>query len=163
LHKPLEKILSRVASIGADSHDSEDVRLQKSLLVICAFPFMFAGIAWGFMYIAFGETIAGLIPLSYSVFSLFSILYFSVSHRFGIFRFSQLLLILLLPCALMTALGGFMNGSAVILWSLICPLGALLFDKPHHAPKWFVAFAVLVILSGVLQPFIAFDNNLSAT
>jgi len=35
----------------------------------------------------------------------------------------------------MTALGGFVNGSAVIIWSLICPMGAMLFDEPKWAPR----------------------------
>jgi len=75
--------------------------------------------------------------------------------------FSQLTLILLLPFLLMMALGGFVNGSAVVLWALICPMGALLFDAPRQAPRWFLAFAVLVVLSNFLQPYMRFANNLS--
>jgi adenylate cyclase len=62
----------------------------------------------------------------------------------------------------MVALGGFINGTAVVLWSLICPLGALLFDEPRHAPRWFLAFAVLVVLSGFLQPYVRIANHLSS-
>jgi guanylate cyclase len=62
----------------------------------------------------------------------------------------------------MVALGGFVNGSAVILWSLICPLGAMLFDEPRQAPRWFLAFAVLVAISSFLQPYVRFANNLSS-
>ena len=76
------------------------------------------------------------------------------------FRFSQLFLILLLPFLLMAALGGFVSGSAVILWALICPLGALLFDKPSRAIRWFLAFAGLVVISGFIQPHIGSANNL---
>jgi len=59
------------------------------------------------------------------------------------------------------ALGGFVNGSGVILWALICPLGALLFDKPLYALRWFLAFLSLVILSGFLQLNVPVANNLS--
>jgi guanylate cyclase len=62
----------------------------------------------------------------------------------------------------MLTLGGFVNGSAVVLWALICPLGALLFDGPSHAPRWFLAFVSLVVLSGFLQPYVGFANNLSS-
>jgi len=48
------------------------------------------------------------------------------------------------------------------LWSLICPLGAMLFDEPRHAPRWFLAFISLVALSGLLQPYVRFANNLSS-
>jgi adenylate cyclase len=163
MNEYFKKLLTQIAAIGADANDDEETRLQKSLLVICSFPFTFAGAAWGLMYISFGETLAGLIPLSYSIISIFSIIHFSHTRRYGIFRFSQLMLILLLPCALMTALGGFISGSAVILWALICPLGSMLFAKPKQAPRWFLAFALLVIVSGILQPWISFENNLTVT
>ena len=60
----------------------------------------------------------------------------------------------------MVALGGFINGSAVTLWALISPLGALLFDEPRHAPRWFAAFTFLVVLSGFLQSHLRFANSL---
>jgi adenylate cyclase len=157
----IQRTLPFVARIGADPNDDDDIRLQKSLLVICAFPFMFAGAAWGLLYILFNEPLAGAIPLSYSVISLFSIFYFGRTRQYRFFRFSQLTLILLLPFLLMMALGGFIHGSAVVLWALICPMGAMLFDEPHHAPRWFLAFAFLVILSGFLQPYVRLANNLS--
>jgi len=159
----IQRILPLIARIGADPHDDDDIRLQKSLLVICAFLFMLAGIAWGLMYVIFNEPLAGVIPLCYSVISLLSILYFGRTRQYHFFRFSQLALILLLPFLLIMALGGFVNGSAVILWALISPMGAMLFDEPRHAPRWFLAFAVLVVVSNFLQPYVRFANNLSPT
>ena len=156
----IKRKLPLVAHIGSDPSDDDDIRLQKSLLVICAFPFMVAGWAWGLMYFFFREPLAGSIPFSYGVFSLLSILYFARTRQYAFFRFSQLLLILLLPFLLMLTLGGFINGSAVVLWALICPLGALLFDNPHHALRWFLAFVSLVILSGFLQPYVRLTNHL---
>jgi guanylate cyclase len=108
-----QQILARVARLGADPNDDDDIRLQKSLLVLCAFPFMVAGFAWGMMYFLFNEPLAGAIPFSYSIVSLLSIFYFARTRQYTLFRFSQLLLILLLPFLLMVALGGFVNGSAV--------------------------------------------------
>jgi guanylate cyclase len=157
----IQQTLASVSRIGADPNDDDDIRLQKSLLVVCAFPFMLAGVAWGLLYISSNEPLAGSIPLSYAFISLLSILYFGRTRQYRFFRFSQLTLILLLPFFLMVALGGFINSSAVILWSLICPLGALLFDEPRHAPRWFLAFAILVVLSGFLQPYARLANNLS--
>src|SRR5688572_22463319 len=142
---PFDKIVNRISLIGTDPVDSDEVKLQKSLLVICTIPFIIAGVVWGLMYILFGETLAGVIPISYSVISLSSLLNYSISHKFETFRFSQLLLILLLPFALMLSLGGFVNGSAVILWGLISPLGAMLFDKKSNAPYWLLAFVFLII------------------
>jgi len=158
------KTFSLISRIGADPNDSAHVRLQKALLATGAIMFILAGALWGVMYIAFGEPLAGSIPLSYAAISLLSVLLFGLTHRYRLFRFSQLTLILLLPFLLMLSLGGFVNSSAVILWSLICPLGALLFDEPRHAPRWLLAYLGLLVLSGVLQPYVsARDRPLSPT
>ena len=155
-------LLVWVARIGADPSDDDEIRLQKSLLVICAVPFVFAGTAWGVMYLLFDEPLAAVIPLAYAVISLFSIIHFGLTRQYRFFRFSQLILILLLPFLLMAALGGYVSGSAVILWSLLCPLGALLFDEPSRAPRWFLAFAGFAVLSAFLPAYVRSGNNLSA-
>jgi len=155
------KLISRVALIGSVEGDKEEIKLNKSLLAVSTVPFLFAGAAWGVMYILFGEIRSGLIPLSYTLFSLASIIHFGVTGRFKAFRFSQLLLILLLPFSLMFSLGGFVDGSVVIIWSIICPLGALLFDEPSKAPGWLIAFILLVIGSVFIQQFCPGENHLS--
>jgi hypothetical protein len=105
----IRKAVSSIAQIGSDPNDEDDIRLQKSLLVVCALPFMIAGVAWGLMYVLSKETLAGTIPLSYSFISLLSILHFGQTRQYHFFRFSQLTLILLLPFFLMVALGGFVH------------------------------------------------------
>jgi guanylate cyclase len=154
-------IIGRIAQIGANPDDDYDLALRKSLLVLLAFLFMLAGVAWGLMYFWFGETMAGLIPFTYGIFSLLSVIFFGFTGRYQFFRFSQLFLILLLPFFLMIGLGGYVSGSAVIIWSFICPMGAMMFDEPRRAPRWFLAWAGLVILSGILQPYIGSPNNLT--
>jgi guanylate cyclase len=61
----------------------------------------------------------------------------------------------------MVALGGFINGSAVVLWGLLSPLGALLFDEPRHALGWLLAYLGLILLSGILQPYLDISSGLS--
>jgi adenylate cyclase len=155
-----QRLIKAMARIGSASADSDEVRLRKSLLVTGSCMFIVAGALWGLLYVAFGEWLAGSIPMGYAIISLSSVILFGWTRRYHIFRFSQLLLILLLPFLLMLALGGFINSSAVILWSLICPVGALLFDELRSAPRWFLAYVGLVILSGIIQPYVRLANNL---
>ncbi len=129
----MKNVLVWLVQIGMDPADDDDIRLRKSLLVVGALPFALAGALWGLMYFLFDEPLAGIIPLSYAAISLLSVVHFGLTRRYHLFRFSQPILILLLPFFLMVMLGGFINGSAVILWALICPLGALLFDRPARA------------------------------
>lgn len=150
------------AQIGADPGDSDDVRVQKTILVFCALPFVLAGFAWGLMYYLFGEPLAAAIPAGYGLFSIFSIVLLGLTRSYRLFRFAQLTLILLLPTMLMWTLGGFVTGSAVILWALICPMGAVIFDRRRNALIWFAAFLALIVLSGLLQPYLPVTSSLSA-
>jgi len=143
-----------VTRIGAAPDDSDDIRLQKTILVMCALPFCVIGVVWGAMYYLGGAPLAGAIPAGYGVISLLSVGLFAITRHYGLFRFIQLTLILLLPFLLMLTLGGFVSGSAVILWSLICPMGAVIFDTRGNAARWFLAFLGLVLLSGFLQPYL---------
>ncbi len=107
------------------------------------------------------EIAASFIPISYSILSIFNIVFLIFTKRFELFRFFQLLLTILLPFLLMVELGGFINGSAVILWGLLAPIGALLCGKPSHAKYWFTAFIVSVIAAVIIQPFHPKVRNLS--
>ena len=153
--------LAVLDQIGVGPSDSDDVHLRKTLMLRASLMFILAGAAWGVFYMLFGEPLAGAIPLGYAVISTLSVIFFALTRRYEFFRHGQLLLILVLPFLLQIALGGYINASAVIIWSLICPLGALLFDEPAHARAWFLAYLALVLLSGFLQPYTRAVNNLS--
>jgi len=151
IQKLIQQTQPLAAQVGADPKDTDEVRLQKSLLVLGSFMFIIAGALWGILYFLLGEPIAGMIPLIYALVSFLSVIAFHLTHRYNLFLFSQLLLILVLPFLLMIALGGFVNSSGVILWSLISPTGAFLFDKPRHAPRWLAGYLGLLVISGFLE------------
>jgi len=155
-----QKLIRFVMHIGANPSDSDDTRLQKTLLVLSSLMMASLAIVWGFIYVAFGEYLAGAIPLFYSILSYLSIVSFAWARRYQFFRASQLLLSLLLPFFLMIALGGFVSSSAVVLWSLSCPLGALVFAERRQAIGWFLAYLTLVIFGAILEPFGHTTNNL---
>ena len=160
VHESWQRLITALERIGADSNDDEDVRRQKRLLVAIASLIIPAAIIWGGLYLVFDEPLAASIPLTYMAVSFLSIIVFGLTRRYYFFRFSQLILILLLPFLLMLTLGGFVNGSAVVLWSLLSPLGALLFAGRRQAAVWFLAFLGLLAVSGALEPFAPADNNL---
>lgn len=153
-------VYRRLAGLGAAPDDTEDVRLQKMLMVISVLLIIPAGAAWSASYVLLDEPRAALVPAGYVVLSSLSIGVFSFTRNFAFFRFNQLLLILLLPWLLMLVLGGFVNSSAVILWSLLCPVGALLFAERRQALLWFAAYVALVLAGLVLQPYLRSTNNL---
>jgi adenylate cyclase len=116
-----------IENLGVDPNDTGELRLQKTVLVAFGLMMSVAGILWGFAYLYFDEPFAALFPFAYPVLFFLNLAIFRLVRRYDWFRFAQILFSLLLPFLLMIALrGGFLNSSAVIFWSLIAPLGALL-------------------------------------
>jgi signal transduction histidine kinase len=124
---------------------------------------LFVGVAapvWGAIYISFGELGPGLIPSVYSVVTWVSFLLLWRTGRWAWFRISQLTFIFLLPIALMWSLGGYAPGSAVIIWSVLAPLGALWGGRSREGVVWVAAFIVAAILSGVVDSSLRDSNEL---
>lgn len=158
----LERV-RRVGAVIADLGREGDESLRRDLMLFGSKMFLVAGVLWGCVYVLAGETAPGLIPLAYSLVSAVGVMYYRSTGRFAVFRASQLVLILLLPALLQLSLGGFVGSGAVILWGLISPFGALLFDDHRRAPGWFGAYLLLVILCGLIQPRLDVVNDLPIT
>jgi signal transduction histidine kinase len=141
--------IDRLANAGSLSSDSEEERLRKAVLTFIATLIGIAAIIWGIAYVGLGFALSGSIPLSYAVISFSSLIYFFRTKRYGFFCFSQLFLILILPFLLQWSLGGFAAASAVMIWALLSPMGALMFAGPRQALPWFLAWGFLTIISGV--------------
>lgn len=138
-----------------------ELLLQKKLLILSTVMMIVASGFWGAVYFYYGEFPAAAIPWSYGALSVLSLIILRGPRGIAVFRFSQLGLSLLLPFVLMWALGGFVNSSAVILWSLTSPLGALVFSGRRAADFWFLAFCLLVLVSIFINfPAVQHDNNL---
>ncbi len=152
----IENNLPVLARIGADPADSDDLRRKKSSLVLASLLFVPVSVVWGLLYLAFDAPAAGYIALSYAVLSCISLLVFALTRRYDLLLFSQLFLMLLLPMLVMLALGGFVHSGAVVLWSLLSPVGALLFDTPRRAMYWLAAYLGLLVLSVFFEfnPFV---------
>ena len=147
----IQPILPWMARIGYDEHDSDEMRLQKTLLTLGSCMFIAAGTLWGILYFSLGEKIAGSIPLGYVLVSSLSLVVFHFKRRYKFLLFIQLLLILFLPFLLMIALGGFIRSSAVIIWSILSPLGALLFGESRQGLRWLAAYLSLTLISGYFE------------
>lgn len=147
----MKSILQKFASLGHHPTDSDDVKLKKSSLLVMSGPFMLAGLGWGLLYFANGLEIPGAIPFCYGILSLGSILIFSFTKKYKVFRNSQLLLILILPFALQISLGGFIPSSAVMYWAIIAPAGAMFLDSVKKSVYWFVAYILLVIVAYLIN------------
>jgi adenylate cyclase len=148
----------RALSIGADPRDTADERFRKQLLVGVTLVILPVGFLWGCLYWAFDEHAAALTPWGYVTGSAISLVVFARTRSFAFLRTAQLLLILIGPALGTIMLGGLRESSAVVLWSLFAPLGALVFDRPTRAWPWFAAFVASVLLTLGLSELVRPDG-----
>ncbi len=160
---PPQRGFQRWLLMGVAPEDSEDLRLKKVVMTITSTSIAVLALFWGGLYLYTGYPLSGAIPLTYSVISFTSTLHFFRTKRFAFFCFSQQLLILLLPFLLMWSLGGFANGSVVMIWAVFAPLAALFFIDLKAATRWMLAFLALLVLSALLdQTFVAHARPMPA-
>ena len=145
----------RLTAAATLADDSPDVRIRKVALLLSALTVTPLAVVWVVTYWLLGLRLSAAIPLAYQVVSLTTLVIFFRTKRYRLFRFSQLLLMLLLPFLLQWSLGGFIASSGVILWSLTAPMGALVFQGTRQAGFWLAAFLGLVAVSGVIETELA--------
>lgn len=148
-------LFRRLINLGASQSDTEELRFKKAVLTLISGLIALLAILWGSLYIYAGYPFSGAIPLAYAFISFCTIIYFFSTQKFFFFRFSQFLLMLILPFLLMWSLGGFANSSVVLIWAFFTPLAALFFNDLKSAFRWVIAFLVLIIVSGVIDPFVS--------
>jgi class 3 adenylate cyclase len=147
--------LAWIGRIGLLPSDPDEERLRKSTLTLFAVLISAAGFTWAAMYALLGLTLPAAFPLAYSVLSLLALLHFGITKRYRVFQFNQLALIMAVPIVLQWSLGGFVRSGAVMLWSLMAPLGALMFQGRGAAVSWFLGYVALATISGLLEARLA--------
>ncbi|WP_353808820.1 ATP-binding protein [Agromyces sp. SYSU T00194] len=113
-------------------------------------PMAVAGGIWGLMYVLAGVPLAAVWPWGYTLLAALNLWAF-VRRGWTRALDLQLLLSLVIPWLLMLHVGGFQASGAVMIWSLIAPVGALLAYGFRRALAWFVAYAVLALVAALLE------------
>jgi class 3 adenylate cyclase len=146
------RFLERLAFLGVDRADPDELRLQKVTLTLAAITVTVLAVIWVGTYLALGLPVSAAIPFAYQIVSIASLVVFARTRDYRFFRWSQLALMMGLPFLLQWSLGGFVSSSAVSLWALVAAFGALFFYSARAAIPWFIVFLVLTGVSGLLEP-----------
>jgi adenylate cyclase len=153
-----KRLLDLAGSVGLDPRDNDETTLRKRVAVVLFVGTLPLTIAWSAIYLVVGSPLAAAVPGFYSVITPINTLIFAHTRNLGIYRFTQLLLVLILPWLVMISLGGFRQSSAVVLWAALSPLGALLIDDLRGTLFWISGFIALLILGAILEPYLPQAN-----
>lgn len=149
------KFFQAIARIGLKSGDDPRLRQHKTILTLTATLKACACPVWAVAYGVSGDLRSAAIPLGYVVCTVLSLVHFARTKEFAGFRFRQALLIFALPFLMHASRGGFVASSGVVLWALLAPLTFLLFHGSRASVPWFIAYALLVLAAGAVDPVLA--------
>ncbi|MET0218016.1 MAG: adenylate/guanylate cyclase domain-containing protein [Burkholderiales bacterium] len=135
--------------------DTEDEKLNKTLLVFACGLMTFAAMIWLLIYWAMGIKFSVAVPLGYQMVSAVSLFHYLKTRNFAFFRFTQVSLFLFVPFVMQWSIGSYVASSGVMLWALLAPVGVMVFQGPRESIPWFIAYLVLTAVSGFFDYYLS--------
>ena len=159
------KIIMGIARIGVEPDDSDDDRLKKAIIVmgVSAATLLFITVIAP-LYLIFDEPVVAGGYLAFAGLTVANIAWFGWGHR-DYHRLTTILGVVSLVTQLVgvVALGGFVNSGGLPLWGLVLPvLAILLLEGPRPTLPWFGAYALNVLVSFAIQPWLRPITNVPA-
>ena len=151
----LVRRLRQVLEIGCLPTDSDREKVTKEVFVVMNVGGALAGVLWAVMYAALGRPWSGLIPLVQSDVVAAILARFVVTKRLGLLPVPFLGSGILLPLWLQLSLGGYVHGSAVVMWAFMAPLFSLLIRPARETAIWLAAFVGDLVLAALLDASVA--------
>ncbi|HLZ94249.1 MAG TPA: adenylate/guanylate cyclase domain-containing protein [Candidatus Dormibacteraeota bacterium] len=129
--------------------------MTKEVFVVMNLGGALAGVLWAVMYTALGKPFSGIIPLVQSVVVVVVLARFVHTKNLGLLPVPFLGFGIILPLLLQLSLGGYVHGSAVVMWAFMAPLFSLLIRPARESAIWLAAFVGDLILAALLDSSVA--------
>ena len=140
--------LERLRNAGIEPGDSEELRLNKQLLMFATGLVSSASMAWLAIYWILGPQFSVTYPYLFQLALALNAALYILTRNFNFFRVTQLALFLFAPFVMQWSIGNFIAASGIVLWGLLAPIGAILCFGVRESIAWFFAWAFLTALSG---------------
>jgi class 3 adenylate cyclase len=146
--------LRRLQNAGIEPGDSEELRLNKSLLMLATGLASVGIILWVAIYSILGPQFSTTVPFAFQLLLAGNMLFYIRSRNFDFFRITQLGFFLFLPFIAQWSGGTIISTSGVVLWGLLAPIGAILCIGVRQSVGWFIAWVVLSAVSGAVDLYL---------
>lgn len=107
-----------------------------------------AGLIWGSIYLINDTSMAFYLPYIYTICAFVNLLALILFENYLFFFLFQLILIMIIPTILSIILGGLMESGAVIMWSIMAPVSAVMCSSEKIAKWFFAGFLILFLIEG---------------
>ncbi len=150
----MPSFMDRLSRAGIEPDDSEELKLNKSLLMLATGLASVAIVCWVAIYWVLGPQFSATLPFVFQLLLAGNMLIYIRSRNFDYFRVTQLGLFLFLPFVAQWN-SDIISTSGVLLWAVLAPVGAILCIGVRQSVGWFIAWVILTALSGVADWYLA--------
>ncbi len=154
-HSHGPRFIDSIRAAGIRPDDSDEVKLAKSLLVFATGLGSITSILWLLLYWTLGPRLSSSFPFAFQLLLAGNLLLYIRSGNFDLFRYTQLGLFLFAPFAVQWSMGNIITASGIVLWGLLAPIGALMIFGARQSLAWFIAWLLLVGVSGFFDYYLA--------
>ena len=156
----LGRVLYGIVSLGVTDDLNDDEAMNRRIITGATLFQAMVAPTWVALYLSFDEPLAAVSAAGVTVGGVLSLVALWHFGHWTFFRRLNYGWWFVTAFALMTSLGGFALGSAVIIWSIFGPIMAILEGRVREAIAWTGLFVVTVVTAGLIQPWLRTTNNL---
>ncbi len=136
--------------------DTSEVILLKRIIFIIALSCCFFGLVWaGMFYTLYGLVPVVILPIFFSIIVIPALIFAHLKKRYKILVFAQLFCITWIGAFIQWNLGSVHDSGAVLIWTFLGPLGAIIFLDKKQAFVWFAMFIFILFVTVIYEPFLS--------
>jgi adenylate cyclase len=147
-------ILGRLLDIGTSAHDEPDLRIRKRTAVASVLVFMAVAVVYAGADVAQSDVVPASLAMVQIVAYSMTLVMFHRTRRLDWFVATLIAIGLSVIVLGLLVSGGLSTGIGALVWSLLVPLGAVLFLGARAAAPAYVAVVLAVLAAVVLDPFV---------
>jgi guanylate cyclase len=147
--------LKKLADAGLGPDDTEQDRLRKRVMTLTTMTLVAVIGGWPITYLILGLYGAAIIPATYVLITAVAFVVFARTKNGILFRNVQFGLLLVFPALLQWLLGGYVGGSAVVIFAALAPILSLMVVGRRSSVALMAGFAAIVAGLGLADVLIA--------
>lgn len=143
--------------------DSDETRLEKFAILLVAGSCCAAGVVWSAMYlVVFGPGITAALPAAFTVIvgAALALSHRTRNHQYAVY--AQILCIMYITMFIQWSIGGVLDSGMVMIWAILGPIIALMFQSTRRALYWFLAYLFNLGLTALLNDYFVLHGQVVA-
>jgi len=152
--------MNTLSKFAYDPDDSDEVRLEKTAILLVSGSCVVAGGFWALMYFSvFGPVLTTALPVLFVVIVSSSLLISHISRNIRYAIYAQIVCIIYITFFVQWSIGGIFDSGFVLAWALCGPIVALIYLPIRQASIWFGFYGVNIVITFIFDSYFSANGQ----